>query len=123
MQEALRAATATLDARDRLRLRYYYAQGLTLAETGRLLHEHEGSVSRRLSAARKALRRDIERRLRHAGLDADGVARCFESVSEDAGPMDLDSMLDDAARNPDRSVQSTEASTAGGSLLATRKEG
>ena len=125
MQEALRDAMAKLDPRDRLRLRYYYAQDLTLAETGRLLREHEASVSRHLSAARKALRRDIERGLRHAGLDRDEIARCFESVSEDAGPLDLDSMLDgtSSARNSGQDVQSTEASRAAGRILATRKEG
>jgi RNA polymerase sigma factor (sigma-70 family) len=108
---ALRAAMARLSDRDRLRLRYYYSQGLTLAETGRLLREHEASVSRHLSAARAAIRRDVELELHQAGLGRDEVARCFECVMEDAGPLDLDSLLADGAgaRNPEPSVQSVEA--------------
>jgi RNA polymerase sigma factor (sigma-70 family) len=108
---AFRDALARLDPRDRLRLLYYYAQGLTLAQTGRLLREHEASVSRHLSSARKAIRRDVERQLRDsAGLDPDGIERCFAYVSEDPGPLDLDRLLGDpgspaAARNPGTDVQ------------------
>jgi RNA polymerase sigma-70 factor (ECF subfamily) len=110
LQAALHEAVARLDPRDRLRLRYYYAQGLTLAETGRLMHEHEASVSRHLTAARKSIRRDVERQLREDGLGADEIARCFESVSEDPGPLDLDRLLVEegqAARNRGAAVQST----------------
>jgi RNA polymerase sigma factor (sigma-70 family) len=108
---ALREAVARLESRDRLRLLYYYAHGLTLAQAGRLLREHEASVSRHLSAARKTIRRDVERQLREAGLAADEIARCFECVTEDAGPLDLDqlltgSMSSAAARNPEPDVQS-----------------
>jgi DNA-binding transcriptional ArsR family regulator len=108
---------ARLGERDRLRLRYYYSQGLTLAEIGRLLREHEASVSRHLSAARKAIRLDVERHLREAGLRPDEVSRCFECVSEDAGPLDVDSLLRDgrAARKPDPNVQSAGA-VAGGRM-------
>jgi RNA polymerase sigma factor (sigma-70 family) len=90
---AFREAVARLAAKDRLRLLYYYAQGLTLAQAGRLLREHEASVSRHLSAARKAIRRDVERHLRDAGLDAGEIARCFECVAADPGPLDLDRLL------------------------------
>lgn len=104
---AFRNAVARLDPRDRLRLRYYYAQELTLAETGRLLGEHEASVSRHLASARKAIRRDLERQLHEAALGPDQIARCFESVAEDTGPLDLDSLLGEAAgaRNLERAVQ------------------
>ena len=106
---AFRDALGRLDPRDRLRLLYYYAQGLTLAETGRLLREHEASVSRHLSSARKTIRREVERQLREAaGLDSDEIERCFAYVSEDPGPLDLDRLLSDAtgARNPAADVQS-----------------
>jgi RNA polymerase sigma factor (sigma-70 family) len=116
---AFRDAVARLDPRDRLRLRYYYSQGLTLAETGRLLREHEASVSRHLSAARKAIRRDVERQLLEAGLDADEIARCFACVTDDAGPLDLDRLLADApaARNPEPNVQSEETSARPGNAM------
>jgi RNA polymerase sigma factor (sigma-70 family) len=115
---AFRDALARLDPRHRLRLLYYYAQGLTLAQTGRLLREHEASVSRHLSSARKAIRRDVEQQLRDsAGLDPDEIDRCFAYVSEDPGSLDLDRLLVDssasvaeplaeaAARNSERDVQ------------------
>jgi RNA polymerase sigma-70 factor len=105
---AFRDALARLDARDRLRLLYYYAQGLTLAQTGRLLREHEASVSRHLSAARKTIRREVERQLRESALDPDEIERCFAYVTEDPGPLDLDRLLNDStgARNPEADVQS-----------------
>ena len=104
---AFRDAVARLGARDRLRLRYYYAHELTLAETGRLLREHEASVSRHLAAARKAIRRDVERQLREATLIPDEIALCFECVSEDAGSLDLDSLVGATAgaRNHGPTVQ------------------
>ena len=108
IRAAFRDALARLDARDRLRLLYYYAQGLTLAQTGRLLREHEASVSRHLSSARKTIRREVERQLREAALHPDEIEQCFAYVTEDAGPLDLDRLLNDsaAARNSEAHVQS-----------------
>lgn len=120
---ALGAAVANLDAKSRLRIRYYYVQGLTLAETGRLLGEHEASVSRRLSAARKAIGRELERRLSQSGLAREEIAQCFACVAEDAGPLDLDRLLSSAsgARNSEKNVQSEEASTFAPSVGIGRK--
>ena len=116
LDTTFRESMAELDPRDRLRLRYYYVQGLTLAETGRLLHEHEASVSRHLSAARKVIRRSVERRLKEAGLNPEQIALCFESVTEDAGSLDLDRVLGAAvgARDPDAGVHSKERSATRG---------
>jgi Sigma-70, region 4 len=97
----------TLNPKDRLRLGCYYAQGLTLAETGRILREHEATVSRHLARTRQAIRREVERRLRdEAGLSDAQISECFAAVSEDAGSIDLDRMLASADRKepaPDRS--------------------
>ena len=69
-------------------------QELTLAETGRLLKEHEATVSRQLARTRRALREDVERQLRDDdGLSDAQIAECFASASEDAGPLDLRQML------------------------------
>lgn len=107
MQQALGQAIADLDAKDRLRLACYYAQSLTLAETGRVLKEHEATVSRQLARTRRLIRENVERRLRgDAGLNDAQIAQCFASASEDAGPIDLDRMLAAAGRKetaPDRS--------------------
>ena len=98
LRDALSHAVTTLNAKDRLRLGCYYAQGLTLAETGRILHEHEATVSRQLARTRQAIRGDVERRLREeVGLNDTQISECFASVSEDAGPIDLDRMFATAA--------------------------
>jgi RNA polymerase sigma-70 factor (ECF subfamily) len=106
LQQALSRAVADLNAKDRLRLACYYAQGLTLAETGRALQEHEATVSRQLGRTRRAIREDVERRLRdEAGLNDAQIAQCFASVSDDAGTIDLDRIF--AGRKeiaPDRSI-------------------
>src|SRR5688572_17734887 len=119
---AIRDAVARLDPRDRLRLLYYYAQGLTLAQTGRLLREHEASVSRHLSAARKTIRQDVERRLREAALGPEEIARCFEYITEDAGTLDLDRLLKAAtARNPEPDVHSERTSARVGNAMSSRR--
>jgi RNA polymerase sigma-70 factor (ECF subfamily) len=88
-------AIVNLAARDRLRLACYYAQELTLAETGRVLGEHEATSSRQLARTRRAIKDDVERQLRvECGLSDDEIAQCFASVTQDAGPLDLQQMLD-----------------------------
>jgi len=94
MRDALDRAVSALPPRDRLRLACYYAQGLTLAETGKLLGEHEATCSRQLARTRKTLRGEIERALRTEGrLSQAEIADCVASVSEDAGPLDLRELL------------------------------
>lgn len=89
LRAALARAVAALGDRDRLRLACYYVQDLTLAETGRLLEEHEATVSRQLARTRRAIRDDVERQLRGEGLAGDQIADCFASVAGDPGPIDL----------------------------------
>jgi RNA polymerase sigma-70 factor len=94
MSRALTAAIAALAARDRLRLASYYRQDLTLAAIGRILGEHEATVSRHLSRTRRDLRAEVERRLREdAGLDAAAIDECFRAAVEDAGPLDLEDLF------------------------------
>jgi len=94
MRKALGRAVARLTSRDRLRLGSYYVQELTLAETGRVLKEHEATVSRHLARTRRAIRDDVERQLRHeAGLKDDQLAACFLSVADDPGPIDLKKVI------------------------------
>ena len=96
LRQALARAIERLNSRDRLRLGCYYAQELTLAETGRLLKEHEATVSRQLTRTRGILRDDVERQLREdAGLGDAQIAECFESGAGEAGPLDLGQLLGD----------------------------
>ena len=104
IQRALTVAISLLTDKDRLRLACYYTQELTLAETGRVLREHEATVSRQLAKTRKTLRQRIERHLRDEhGLDDAQIGRCFASVAEDTGPLDLGGMLRKNSA-PDRSI-------------------
>ena len=118
VREALARAVSRLAARDRLRLACYYVQELTLAETGRVLLEHEATASRQLARTRRALREDVERELKgESGLTADQVARAFECTAEDAGPLDLQQMLSSTAdrkeSTPDRSIRGRTRDEAG----------
>ena len=93
VEAALLAALDRLAAREQLRLGCYYVQQLTLAETGRLMREHEATVSRQLARSRRAIRADIERSLRSAGLTREEMAHCLDATIADAGPIDLERML------------------------------
>jgi len=97
-QQALDAAIDALDSRDRLRLRLYYGQDLTLARIGRLVGESEATVSRKLERARRTLRAEVEANLRGAhGLSDAAVRLCFEYAAE-APELQLDRLLAQAEK-------------------------
>ena len=101
--DAMREAIARLAAKDRLRLRLYYEQDLTLAQIGRLTSEHEATVSRRIAKTRKTLRNEIEQQLRVGSkLSESEIAVCCEAVAEDAGPLDIRELFGSASgrKNP-----------------------
>jgi len=88
LRQALAQALGGLEPRDRLRLAYYYAHELTLAEIGKLLREHESTVSRKLQQTRTALRQAVERSLElEHGLTTDDVRACVQAALE-AWPFD-----------------------------------
>ena len=100
---ALQTALNNLEPLDARRLRMYYAEEKKLAEIGRILGEHESSVSRHLEKVRTDLRQAVEEILSASGGSVDGEARavglsdaeialCFEYASEDA-PIDLDNLF------------------------------
>ena len=94
MQEALASAIAALEPRDRLRLRLYHSQDMTLAVIGKALKEHEATVSRHLTRTRKAIREDVERRLKEVhGFDEATRQECFRAVADDAGTLDLERLM------------------------------
>ena len=109
-REALSVALASLGARDRERLRLYYAEDRTLAEIGRELGEHESSVSRNLERVRGELRVTVEGLLRAGKVAANGgvaaqgsagmpgmkdaqIALCIQYAAEDAA-IDLDKLFE-----------------------------
>lgn len=92
-QRALDEAIDAMAPKDRIRLRLYYGQDLTLARIGRLLGESEATVSRRVASARRALRADVEQRLRNQhGMSDAAVQQCFEYAAS-APEMQLDRLL------------------------------
>ena len=91
-QRALDAGIDALEAKDRLRLRLYYGQDMTLAAIGRVLGEHEATVSRKLDKARRTLRSGVERALAAQGLAPAAITRAFE-LAADAPDLQLDRLL------------------------------
>jgi RNA polymerase sigma-70 factor (ECF subfamily) len=102
---ALATAVARLAPRDRLRLGWYYAQEMTLAQIGRVLKEHEATVSRHLSRTRKTLREDVEHQLRATGLGPAAIDEAFAAVVEDSGDVDLTEMLGPEATRKNRPLE------------------
>jgi RNA polymerase sigma-70 factor len=99
MRRAVTAAVSRLPAKDRLRLGYYYAEDLTLAQIGRALGEHEATVSRNLAKARREIRGDVERQLRdEERMSPDQIDECFAAVVEDVGALDVTDLLGAADR-------------------------
>ncbi len=101
MRSALAFALALLAPKDRMRVACYYAQQMTLAQIGRLLGEHEATVSRQLARARASVRESVEQRLRieHHFTETE-VTECFRSTAEDAGPLDLNALFVDHGVDP-----------------------
>ena len=100
---ALQTALEGLEPREKERLRLYYAEEKTLAEIGRLLGEHESSVSRHLERVRRDLRQSVEEFLLKGMAAANGcaaqpglsdaeIALCFEYSAGDI-PIDLEKLL------------------------------
>src|SRR5256712_883106 len=100
---ALQTALDALDPQEKERLRLCYAEEKTLSEIGRLLGEHESSVSRHLDRVRRDLRQAVEDLLRHGigaangfaaqpGLSDAVIALCFEYSAGD-NPIDLEKLL------------------------------
>jgi RNA polymerase sigma-70 factor len=102
-ERALSTALASLAPRERMILACYYVDQLTLAEIGRLLREHESTVSRQLERLRRALREGVTQALRREtpasngrpaepALDVAQVELAFEYAVED-WPFDLSQAL------------------------------
>jgi RNA polymerase sigma-70 factor len=93
LQAELNAALEALAARDRLRLAYYYADGRTLAEIGRLLGEHEATVSRKLERTRRDVHQTVRLGLRdRKKLTEAQVEECLEYARKE-WPFDLTGRL------------------------------
>ena len=104
MRRAVTGAVSRLPAKDRLRLAYYYAEDLTLAQIGRALGEHEATVSRNLAKARREIRTDVERHLREQEhMNPSQIDECFEAVVEDVGSLDVSDLLGAGSDQPDSS--------------------
>ncbi len=115
MRKAVTAAVARLAAKDRLRLCYYYAEDLTLAQIGQALKEHEATVSRNLARARREIRHDVERQLRdEQHMNASQIDECFAAVVDDVGALDVKDLLGGSRKDsPDeRSKERAEGASA-----------
>jgi RNA polymerase sigma-70 factor (ECF subfamily) len=101
LRAALKTAVAALAPRDRLRLACYHAQSMTLAQIGKMLGEHEATVSRHLSRTRKVLRSEVERNLRERERMSEvEIAECFAAVTADPGALDVGDLVGEARKDP-----------------------
>jgi RNA polymerase sigma-70 factor len=93
--KALDAALKSLAPRDRMRMAYYYRHDLSLKEIGRIMDEHESTVSRQLARTRKELKLAVERTL-HDGdkLSREQIALCYDFAAGDL-QIDLSRALPD----------------------------
>jgi RNA polymerase sigma factor (sigma-70 family) len=93
LQAAISAALDALAPRNRLRLAYYYVEELTLSQIGRVLGEHEATVSRNLDRTRREVRKRVEATLRdQKRLTAAQINLCLEYAREE-WPFDLTQSL------------------------------
>jgi RNA polymerase sigma-70 factor (ECF subfamily) len=90
MRRALERAVARLAPRDRLRLAWYYTHQMKLGAIGKLLGEHEATVSRHLTRVRSEIKAAIEETLRRDhGFDDGAVTECVRVAMDDPGAIDL----------------------------------
>ena len=93
--KALDAALKSLPPRDRMRMAYYYRHDLSLKEIGRVMGEHESTVSRRLERTREHLKAAIERTLLDSNrLSRDQIQLCYDFATSDL-QIDLSRALPD----------------------------
>ena len=86
--KALDIALKSLAPRDRMRMAYYYRHELSLKEIGRVMDEHESTVSRRLARTRDELKGAVARTLHEADkLSDDQIRLCYDFA---AGDLQLD---------------------------------
>lgn len=93
LQAALTAALGALEPRERLRMAYYYADDLTLAQIGRLMGEHEATVSRKLDRTRREVRQAVEAALREEKKLSDAQLKLCYEYARDEWPFDLTGAL------------------------------
>jgi RNA polymerase sigma factor (sigma-70 family) len=96
LQVARRRTLAELPAPDRLRLGCYYIQRMTLAAVGRLVGEHEATVSRGLARNRRQIREALETSLEAEGLTS-SETRALLARAVDEWPFDATAELQAAA--------------------------
>jgi RNA polymerase sigma-70 factor, ECF subfamily len=116
LQAAMAAVLGALDPRDRLRLAYYYADDRTLAEIGRLLGEHEATVSRKLDRTRRDVGSRVEARLREGKKWSEAQVDACLDCARGEWPFDLTAHLKPA----DASGAKRDASAIGPSADARK---
>jgi RNA polymerase sigma-70 factor len=93
LQVALTTVLSALDSRDRLRLAYYYVNELTLVQIGKLLGEHEATVSRKLDRTRRDVHKRVESTLREEKKLSEAQFRLCVGYAREEWPFDLTRVL------------------------------
>lgn len=82
VQQAFLAALASLPQQQRTLMRLHYLDGRTLEEIGLIYHVHKATISRRLEAARSAVRDELRRQLQERlRLSVSAIDSLVQSVT------------------------------------------
>lgn len=99
VQRALDAALAAVAPMDRARIALYYGRGLNLAEIGRMFHEHEATVSRKLARVRKEVGQAVRRHLEEVeSLSPEAISEAVATLGERDGADVARWLVEDAER-------------------------
>lgn len=95
-EQAMTEAFASLEARERLLLSYYYFDELTLKEIGVIMEVHEATISRWLARTQQTVRKKTEEILqRRHGLKRAEISECLQLAAR--SEIDLRQAISDAA--------------------------
>jgi hypothetical protein len=115
VHKVLAIVLLTLAPRDRLRLACYYGQNLKLAAIGKMLGEHEATVSRHLARTRREIRDAVEERLRMDHQMAPrAIVECLEAAAGEAGALDLSMVLTPTAGDGRKNEELARSTEGGG---------
>lgn len=98
-QLAVEAALATLAPVDRTRVALYYGRGLSLAQIGRLLREHEATVSRKLARVRREVDAAVRQHLTDVSALEPAAVEEAIALLRDHADVDLDGWLAEDGRD------------------------
>jgi RNA polymerase sigma-70 factor (ECF subfamily) len=108
--DALHTAIASLEARERLLLAYYYYDELTLKEIGQMFAVHEATVSRWITKAQKRTRKLVEKNLlRDHNFNRQEVSEAIALAAEEMDISVSEYLYESSERKSDKAGSTGDA--------------